>query len=135
RLYPEFRIVLAIGDRARMLENAGAAERRQHRVVESQCPLEIIRPDGDMGQDAGIVVGHGLNPCWRGSGAHLPNRSVAAQATGCTYKAAWDAVIHTDFVMARFSRAIHVFLRCQRKGVDGRKSCERVQGTTSGHDE
>src|SRR5690606_5022062 len=60
RLDPELRILLAVRDGTRMFEHATGSERGEHAIVESERTLEVVRSDRKVGEDAGVVVGHGV---------------------------------------------------------------------------
>ena len=58
-LDPEFGIFAAPGDRARVFEDAFAAEGGEDLVIEGNRLVEAIAAQGNVGKDAGVLFGHG----------------------------------------------------------------------------
>src|SRR5690606_25584749 len=59
-LYPELRIFAAERHRAGMGENTFATETGQHLFIERDGFLEPVGADGNVRQDAGVGIGHGM---------------------------------------------------------------------------
>ncbi len=58
-LDPEFRVFAAPGDRARVFEDAFAAEGGEDLVVEGDRLVEAVAAQGNVGKDAWVLFGHG----------------------------------------------------------------------------